>query len=78
MCIAFVCVVIYLPKSYMPKDYHEIDGVEHKLTDEDRETIKFYLILFSVLVGLFVSWLQYYFYRVAKKWSTMEEKLLTH
>lgn len=71
--MAFVGVVIWLPESYLPRDYVEIDGKKHMLTDDDKHTIKFWLIVFAVIIGIFVSFLQYYFYKVAKKWSTMEK-----
>ena len=73
LCIIFIGVVIWLPESYLPRDYIEIDGKKHVLTPEDKHEIKFWLIVFAVIVGFLFSLLQYYFYRVAKKWSTMEK-----
>ena len=73
LCIVFIGVVVWLPQSYLPRDYVEIDGKKHILTDEDKRTIKFWLIIFAVIVSILVSYLQFYFYRVAKKWATMEK-----
>ena len=72
LSIAFICVVIWIPKSYLPNSYIEIDGKKHELTDEDKKTIRFYLIIFACFAGLFFSWVQYYFYSVAKRWSRIE------
>ena len=73
LCSIFIGVVIWLPESYLPRDYVEIDGKKHVLTAEDKHEIKFWLIVFAFIVGILFSLLQYYFYRVAKKWSTMEK-----
>lgn len=73
LSIIFIGVVIWLPESYLPKDYIEIDGKRHQLTPEDKHEIKFWLIIFSFITAILVIWLQYYFYTVAKKWSTMEK-----
>merc|ERR1712086_142015 len=70
--IGLFIVVLSIPSKDLPDEVDDGMGGKNKLDDKKKKNLKLILLSVIFIAGIFLTWIQYYFYRVSVRWSTNE------
>ena len=73
-------LILGMPLEYLPNEIELPDEKGHnfkkiKLDRTDKQNLKRAILVFQPIIGFYVCFIQYYFYSVSKRWSTMQKLL---